>query len=48
MVIEEESWEIIYGPEVESKGFVFEQHYSHILEDAQCIILDIFENIPPW
>ncbi len=47
MVIEEESWEIIYGPEVESKGFVFEQHYSHILEDAQCIILDIFENIPP-
>ncbi len=47
MVIEDESWEIIYGPDVESKGFVFEQHYSHILEDAQCIILDIFENIPP-
>jgi ribonuclease J len=30
-----------------SKGFVFEQHYAHLLEDAKCIVLDIFENIPP-
>ena len=30
-----------------SKGFVFEQQYSHLLEDAKCIVLDIFENIPP-
>ncbi len=47
MVIEEENWEILLGPEVQSKGFVFEQQYSHYLEDAKCIILDIFENIPP-
>jgi ribonuclease J len=47
LVIAEESWEILLGPEVQSKGFVFEQHYSHYLEDAKCIILDIFENIPP-
>jgi len=47
MVIEEENWEILLGPDVQSKGFVFEQHYSHFLEDAKCIILDIFENIPP-
>lgn len=47
MVIEEENWEILLGPDVQSKGFVFEQQYSHLLEDAKCIILDIFENIPP-
>lgn len=47
MVIEEETWDILLGPDVQSKGFVFEQHYSHFLEDAKCIILDIFENIPP-
>ncbi|GAB7082028.1 ribonuclease J [Megalodesulfovibrio paquesii] len=47
LVLEETSWEIIHGPQVESKGFVFTQHYSHVLEDAQCIILDIFENVPP-
>lgn len=47
LVIAEETWEILLGPDVQSKGFVFEQHYSHYLEDAKCIILDIFENIPP-
>ena len=47
MVIAEETWEILLGPDVQSKGFVFEQQYSHLLEDAKCIILDIFENIPP-
>jgi ribonuclease J len=47
MVVEGESWEILVGPNVESKGFVFEQHYSHLLDDAKCIVLDIFENVPP-
>lgn len=47
LVIDEQTWEIIHGPELQSKGFVFEQHFSHVLEDAKCIILDIFENIPP-
>ncbi|MBI9112876.1 ribonuclease J [Maridesulfovibrio ferrireducens] len=47
IVIDVNTGEIIRGPEVTSKGFVFEQQYSHLLEDAKCIILDVFENIPP-
>ena len=47
LVVDEMSWEVLHGPEMLSKGFVFEQHYNHVLEDAKCIVLDIFENIPP-
>lgn len=47
LVIDEKTGEIALGPDITSKGFVFEQHYSHLLEDAKCIVLDIFENIPP-
>lgn len=47
LVIDDITWEILHGPEILSKGFVFEQHFSHVLEDAKCIVLDIFENNPP-
>jgi len=47
LVIAEESWEILVGPDVHSKGFVFEQHYSHLLEDSKCMILEIFETTKP-
>jgi ribonuclease J len=47
LVVDEQTWEILLGPNVLSKGFVFEQHYSHFLEDAKCIVLDIFESISP-
>ena len=47
MVVDEKSGELTFGPNILSKGFVFEQHYSHVLEDAKCIVLDIFENVPP-
>ncbi len=46
LVLDEYTWDILSGPEILSKGFVFEQQFSHILEDAKCIVLDIFENIP--
>lgn len=47
LVIDVPTGEILTGPDVLSKGFIFEQHYSHLLEDAKCIVLDVFENIPP-
>ncbi|MFP4317045.1 MAG: ribonuclease J [Desulfovibrionales bacterium] len=47
LAINAASGEIISGPEITSKGFVFEQQYSHVLEDAKCIILDIHENVRP-
>lgn len=47
LVIDEQTGEITLGPDILSKGFVFEQQYNHLLEDAKCIVLDIFENVPP-
>ena len=38
---------IVLGPQILSKGFIFEQHLSHVLEDAKEIVLDVFENIDP-
>ncbi len=46
MVVDQDTGEITLGPDVVSKGFVFEQHYSHVLEDAKCLILDIYESMP--
>lgn len=43
LVLREGGREVIHGPEVISKGFVFEQQYSHILQDSSCLVLDILE-----
>jgi ribonuclease J len=47
LVVDEASGEISIGPDIVTKGFVFEQQYAHFIEDAKCIVLDVFENIPP-
>ncbi|MBR5734518.1 MAG: ribonuclease J, partial [Desulfovibrionaceae bacterium] len=41
-----ENGEIRYGPEIRSKGFVFEQEYQHILDDARCLVLEVLETEP--
>jgi ribonuclease J len=46
MVLDTESGSIIMGPRLESKGFIFEQQYAHILTEAESIILDVYEKIP--
>ena len=45
IIIDEETGFIIFGPEIVSKGFVFETETGHILEDAKCIILEIIEDV---
>jgi len=47
MVVDQATGEITIGPDIISKGFVFEQEYSHLLDDAKCIVLDVHENITP-
>ena len=44
---DEETGVVIYGPEIVSKGFVFETETGHLLDDAQCVILEIIEEIGP-
>ncbi len=38
---------VVYGPDVVSRGFVFENETGHLLEDAKCVILEIVEEIGP-
>jgi ribonuclease J len=47
IVLDESTWSILHGPEIFSKGFVFEQQYDHVLEDAKCLVLDAMEGYPP-
>ena len=47
LVLDKSTWIILQGPELFSKGFVFEQQYSHVLEDAKCLVLDSIEGYPP-
>lgn len=46
LVIDEITGEITLGPDLVSKGFIFEQQYAHLLDDAKSIILDIYDNVP--
>jgi len=45
LAFDEETGIVVYGPEIVSRGFVFETETGHLVEDAQCVILEIIEEI---
>ncbi len=47
MALDEETGIIVYGPEIVSRGFVFETEKGHLLEDAVCVVLEIVEELAP-
>ena len=47
LAFDEETGIIVYGPEIVSRGFVFQTETGHLLEDAQCVILEIVDEITP-
>ena len=47
MAFDEETGTIAYGPDVVSRGFIFETESGYLLEDAKCVILEIVEETPP-
>lgn len=47
MAIDEETGIVVYGPEIVSRGFVFETAKGHLLEDAKCVVLEIIEELGP-
>lgn len=46
LLVQDEYGTVIFGPSLQSKGFIFEQQFAYVLEDAQCLILDIVESDP--
>ncbi|MFC1877675.1 ribonuclease J [Thermodesulfobacteriota bacterium] len=47
MAFDEETGIIVYGPEIVSRGFVFETETGHLLRDAECVVLEIVEELGP-
>jgi len=45
LVVDAETGESIYGPEILSRGFVFEDQGRFILEDAECIVLEVLDEL---
>ncbi len=43
MAVDEETGIVVQGPDIISRGFVFEDRSRDILEDAKCIVLEIIE-----
>lgn len=43
MAVDEETGVVVRGPEIISRGFVFEDRSRDILEEAKCIVLEIIE-----
>ena len=47
LAFDEETGIVVYGPEIDSRGFVFETETGHLVQDAQCVILEIVEDVGP-
>jgi ribonuclease J len=47
MALDEATGIIVYGPEIVSRGVVFETETGHLLQDAHCVVLEVVEELPP-
>jgi len=47
MALDEDTGTVVHGPEIFSRGFVFELETGHLLDDAVCVVLEVVEEIGP-
>ncbi|MBF0117717.1 MAG: ribonuclease J [Desulfobacterales bacterium] len=47
MAFDEKTGIVVYGPEIDSRGFVFSSEKGYLLEDAKCVILEVVDEIEP-
>jgi len=47
MAIDQDTGIIVFGPDIASRGFVFETATGHILDDAVCVVLEVVEETDP-
>ena len=45
LAVDEQTGDTIYGPDIISRGFVFEGQSRYILEDAKCIVLEVLDEL---
>ncbi len=47
LAFDEETGIVMYGPELVSRGFVFQTASGHLLDEAKCVVLEIVEEVSP-
>ncbi|MDD2388196.1 MAG: ribonuclease J [Desulfobacterales bacterium] len=47
MAFDEQTGVVVYGPEIVSRGFVFETETGHVLEGAKDVIFQLIDELPP-
>ena len=45
LAVDEQSSHIVYGPDIISRGFVFEDRGDFILEEAKCVVLEVVDEL---
>jgi ribonuclease J len=45
VAVDEQTGDIIYGPDIVSRGFVFEDQGGFVLEEAKRVVLEVFDEI---
>ncbi len=45
LAVDELTGDTVYGPDIISRGFVFEDQMGAILEDAKCIVLEVLDEL---
>jgi ribonuclease J len=45
LAVDEQTGDVIYGPDIVSRGFVFEDQNASMLEEAKCVVLEVVDEI---
>ncbi len=45
LAVDDQTGEVIYGPDIVSRGFVFEDQSASMLEEAKCVVLEVVDEI---
>jgi ribonuclease J len=45
LAVDEQTGDVVYGPDIVSRGFILEDRQRSILEDAKCIVLEVLDEI---
>jgi len=45
VTVDEDTADILSGPEIISKGFIFGDQRGHILKDAECVVLEVMDDL---
>jgi ribonuclease J len=45
LVTDERTGDIVYGPDVISRGFILQEYREYLLEEAKCVVLEVFDDL---